>query len=185
MTIQKSQPHPRKIIRATVVNKLTAGTDLAGRWFCSRPDPAFVEELPCGLVYFTDEAADHADTAPRYYTRTLLLTVEILQMAEPSTPMELDDWFDSRAYEVEAVFLNDRQLGLIDIVQDSRLIRTQPTQLDMGGETIVSSLRLFFEIVYSADQYSTTDLVEFLRFTSENKSTTGTVAVDDVTIREA
>jgi hypothetical protein len=183
IALQKSQPHPRRIIRARVHNLLKTGTDLAGRWFCSRPDPTFVNELPCGLVYFTDEPADHKNTAPRVYDRTLLLVTEVLQMGEPEEELTLDDWFDSRAFEIEHVFLQDRQLGLTDIVSDSKLVRTQPTQLDFGGETVVASIRLYWEIDWSVDYESGINLAEFLRFTATHNAS-GAIAVDDVTIRE-
>lgn len=160
------------------------GTDLAQRWFCSRPTPAFIEEMPCGLIYFTDEIAEHENSAPRRYVRTLLLTTEVLHMMEPEREVHIDDWMDSRAFEIEAAFLADRNMGLPELVQDSRLVRTQPTQLSIEGEMDVASIRLFWEIVWAHDNYNTSQLTEFLRFTAEHRTTGGATAVDDVHIRE-
>lgn len=190
IALQNSQPHPRRAIREKVKSLMKENTDLAGRWFCSRPKPAFVVEIPCGLIYFTDENADHENTAPRTYKRECMLVTEVLLQGETERENSADDFLDSRAFEIEAAMLHDRFLGFghDGPVEDVQLVRTQPTVIKYEGEVDIESIRIFWKIDYRTDAWTDSQLDEFLRFIAEHDSRVGdsiASAEDHVTIREA
>lgn len=184
---QNKQPHPRILIRNRVKELMKENTDLGGRWFCSRPKPVFYTETPCGLIYFTNEPAEHRDTAPRNYKRDLELTTEVAMVANTERENELDDWLDSRAFEIERTLGGDRFLGLPGLVSDVVLERTEPVDIVADGDVNVGALRVFWKIVYQTNLYYTGKLDKFLRYSADweiDKEREGPEAVDDVTIRE-
>lgn len=185
LALQKIQPHARIVIRNAVKELLKTNTDLGGRWFCSRPKAIFLSEVPCGLIYFTDEDADHGGTAPRNYKRMLTLTTEVLHRLETERENSLDDFLDSRAYEIEAAMMHDRFLGLPGIVEDCILSRSETINIDIGGDEDIASLRIFWTVVYRTDAFYSGDLDEFLRFDSDYNLTDGADARDEVTIRSS
>lgn len=182
--IQTSQPHPRRFIRAKMAQLLKAGTDLGQRWWVSRPNPLFLEELPCGLIYFTEEESDHHKTAPRTYDRICHITTEVLHEEETDRDGSLDDYLDSRAWEIERAIQQHKFLQLDDFVQDVILRRTSPATVEFEGRADVASLRLFWDVEYSFDAFTPESLDEFLRFTSKLETVEpGAKAEDNVTIR--
>lgn len=183
--IQNIQPHARIAIRNAVKELLKDNTDLAGRWFCSRPKAVFVNELPCGLIYFTEEPADHQNTVPRSYKRSLNLITEVVHRLESERDNALDDFLDSRAFEIEAAMMNDRYLGLTGIVEDTVLSRTEVMNIEITGDQDIASLRIFWEITYRTDAFHGGDLNEFLRFITDYEATDGATARDEVTIRNS
>lgn len=187
-TLQKSQPHPRRIIRNQVKLILKENTDLAGRWFCSRPNPLYVNELPCGLIYFPEEEADARNTRPISYRRKLLLTTEVQQREESTIENDLDDYLDSRAFEIEVAMMQDKflYLGEKQFIEKVCLVRTQCVQIDYSGDSNIASIRLFWEITYNTDSWLPAELDEFLRFNSEYIAQIGdgARAEDHVIIRE-
>lgn len=188
IALQNSQPHPRRIIRNAVKALLKENTDLAGRWFCTRPHPLFVNETPCGLIYFPDEENETKDTNPKTYYRRLMLTTEVQIRQETKIENTVDDYLDSRAFEIEAAMMHRRFLGLNDkiSINDVTLIRTQCVQINYEGDADIASIRLFWEITYQTDSWNQTNLDEFLRFNSEyiGQIGDGATAEDHVTIRE-
>ena len=182
--IQNIQPHARIIIRNAVKELLKDNTDLGGRWFCSRPKAVFLSELPCGLIYFSEELADHENIVPRNYKRTLTLVTEVVHSLESQRDNALDDFLDSRSFEIEAAMLHDRFLGLSGLVQDCVLTRTETMNIEAGGEEDIASLRIFWSIIYRTDAFYTGELNEFLRFTADYNTVDGAIARDEVTIRE-
>lgn len=183
--LQKIQPHARIVIRNVVKKLLKTNTDLGGRWFCSRPKPVFLNEIPCGLIYFSDESADHQNVVPRSYKRTVNLLTEVVHRLEAERDNALDDFLDSRAFEIEAAMLHDRYLGLHGLVEDCVFVRTETMNIEVGGDEDIASLRIFWTIVYRTDAFYTGNLDEFLRFVSDYGTVDGASARDDVTIREA
>lgn len=207
--IVEQQPHARKIIRAKLCSILWASTFLGRNWFMSRPNPLWLEELPCGLIYFTDETSDSKNTSPRSYLHSLTLTTEVLMndavdfLKSPfrvssankvdQTPYEgingarlvgtTEDWLDSRAYEIEHAIAEDKFLGLRGIIQDCKLIRTIPTILKFEGCNDVASIRLYWEINYCSDAFSSKVLDDFLSFMATYNIQLQTVT-DEVTINQ-
>lgn len=186
VSVQNLQPHVRIAIRSWIKELLKVNTDLGGRWFASRPNPMYFNEIPCGLIYFSDESADHRGTAPRNYQRTLSLTTEVLRKMDTERDNALDDWLDSRAFEIEQAMLSDRFLGLPGIVEDTVFTRSQPVTIESENtDQDIASIRLFFDVVYRTDVINNRKLDEFLTFLNTIKSVDGAEAEDDVTIREA
>jgi len=188
IALQKQQPHPRKIIRNQVKKLMRENTLMSQKWFCSRPHPLFLQEIPCGLIYFIDENNDVKDTRPKTYYRTLNLVTEVQIRQETEIENDMDDWLDSRSFEIEAAMMNDRFLGLGDrnFVQDVSLSRTQCVQIQYEGDADVASLRMFWEITYQTQSWNPLSLDEFLRFNAEyiGQVGNGARAEDHVTIRE-
>ena len=182
--IQNSQPHVRIVIRNAVKELLKDNTDLGGRWFCSRPKAIFLSELPCGLIYFSEELADHQNIVPRNYKRTLTLLTEVVHRLESERDNAVDDFLDSRAFEIEAAMLHDRFLGLSGIVEDCVMARTEVMNIEVGGDEDIASLRIFWNVVYRTDAFYQGELTEFLRFITDYETPSGVVARDEVTIRE-
>jgi hypothetical protein len=183
--IQKSQPHPRIYIRQKVKEILIDNTDLSGRWFRSKPNPLWLEQVPCGLIYFQDEPADHENSAPRIYKRTLTLVTDIIHREESDRDEALDDYLDSRAFEVEAALLINKTLGLGELIEDLTLTRSIPVVMSSQGNKDAGALRLFWDIIYRTGPYSSSGFDEFLRFVNKINTTIGSKLEDDVTIREA
>ena len=188
---QKSQPHLRRTIRHQVRNLLRKYVDLSQRVYLGRPDPIWFSEEPCALVYFTDEAAEDMGSAPRKFRRTLLVTVDVLFGSRPNIAGdeddELDDWMDSRAFEIEYAMLHDRFLELgesnADWLHDVALLRTQPLQLVFEGDQKTDALRVLFNVVYDVDTVLEGSLDEFLRFNAKHQTVGGADAEDEVIIR--
>lgn len=181
---QNSQPHPRIIIRNRVKSLLLASVDVGGRIFCSRPKPLFLTELPSILIYFTEETANHESSAPRIYKRELSLIVEAVHDMESERDNALDDFLDSRAFEIENALLQDRFIGLPDLVEDCVLSRTENVNLTIEGDRDIASTRLMFTVTYRTAAYYIGQLDEFLRFTETITEPTGDIVLsDDITIR--
>jgi len=185
VTIQNIQPAARIAIRNRVKEILIPNTDLGGRWFCSRPKPVFVNELPCGLIYFTEEGADHQDTVPRSYKRDLTLLTEVVHRMESERENALDDFLDSRAFEIESTLLQDRFLGLEELVEDCVLNRTEAMNIDIGGDADIASVRIFWTVTYRTEAFYGGSLDEFLRYITKYETTIGADAEDNVTIRSS
>jgi len=184
IAVQDTQPHPRIAIRRWVKQLLKVNTDMGGRWYMTRPDPVWLEELPVGLIYLTDETADHQNTNPRNYLRSCSIVTEIIHRMDSERENALDDWLDSRAYEVECAMLADRFLGQKGIIEDVILLRTQPVRIEIeGADSDISSLRIFWEIKYRTGFSTNEKLDEFFSFLNKIEGTQGEDGSDDVTIR--
>jgi len=182
----EEQPHLRILIRNRVRQLLKEGVKINERVYCSRPLPVFTDELPVCLIYFTNEDAEHKNTAPRVYTRKLTLVTEVLHnIGETERETGLDDYLDSRAFEIEYALGSDRYLGLPEVVQDTILVRTEPINLGFEGDRTCASVRLFWEITYVTSFNYQGSLDEFLKFNTKYNLENGAKAEDMVTIRTA
>lgn len=187
MTLTHEEPHYRKLIRNRVKQLLRdpdTGIKMnSDQVFCSRPLPIFLSELPVCLIYFTIEEADHKNSAPRSYTRDLSLVTEVLHNIETERENAIDDYLDSRAFEIENALGNDRYLGLPGIVQDTVLDRTEVINLNFEGDRTAASLRMFWNIKYVTEVNYQGTLDEFLKFNAKYELGLGAEAEDMVTIR--
>lgn len=183
---QNKQPHCRIAIRRWVKALMKANVDInVKNWFLSRPDPVFDREAPIGFIYMNDEPADHQGTAPRNYLRSTQIVIQIARRMNSETPEAMDDWLDSRAYEIEKAMLTDRFLGQRNFIQDTILTSTQPTKIHLGdADSDHASIGLFFTIEWR-DGFSIneTKLDEFFTYLNTIEGTEGENAQDDVTIR--
>lgn len=175
---QHSQPHPRIEIRKRVKEFLDVCVDVGGRIFVSRPLPMWLSEVPTVLVYFNSEEMDDENTRPKQYKRTLELVIEVLQRQENN----IDDFLDSRAYEIEYALNSVEYLGL-SWVEDVTPLRTIPAVVSGDGNELTQSLRLFYQVVYRFIPEINVDVKEFLKFVTDYETTDGAKATDSVTIR--
>lgn len=183
ITVQNNQPSARIAIRNRVKAILIPNTDLGERWYCSRPKYCFLDELPCGLIYFTDEDADDELSSPRSYKRTLHLKIEVIHRLESERANALDDFLDSRSFEIEQTMFWDRHLGLKPLVEDSYYRRTEATDIKIEGDADIASIALFWDVIYRTEIMNTGEINEFLRFYTDYETTEGATARDEVTIR--
>lgn len=193
---QNVQPHGRILIRKRVKELMAQKVDIAPqKMFFSKPHPKFVEQLPCLLIYFTDESEDHQNIVPRNYKRESLLVTEVQIETNASLDSFLefdgtinenweDIYLDSRAYEIERALGADRFLGLNNLVNDVTLVREQPLDISYMGEVNVSAMRIFWNITWRDQIFDTQTLDEFLRFDADYNLQNGAKASEEVTIRE-
>jgi hypothetical protein len=161
--------HARTAVREYAVDLVKNNVDVGGRVFANRPDPVFLSELPCALVYFSDEQNDiiGGDTMrPRVYQRNLRLNVDILveEQLRPNTNKALnqaaEDLCDKLADQCERAFFNDHLFAKslpdydantnwnIGLLLGSRLAATTPYNTDSDGETRIVAQRLQWELPY-------------------------------------
>ena len=167
---QNFQPHCRIAIRRWIKQLMIVNTDIKKEnWFLSRPDPMFDQEAPFGLIYFNDEGADTQDLSPRNYLRTTQIVIQPARRMDTIEPQDLEDWLDSRAYEIEIAMLTDRFLGQKDFIEDTVLVRTQPAQLKIeNADAHHSSIGIFFNIMWrSSFGLGAQTLDEFFSFLTE------------------
>ncbi len=188
---QDQQPHCRIVIRRWIKELMIVNTDInRDNWHLSRPDPVFLEESGSGFIYFNDEPADHQGTAPRNYLRTTQIVIQPTRRMDSERPQALEDWLDSRAFEIEGSMLADRflgqkaLLGKKNFIEDTVLVRTQPAEIIIdGADSHHSSIGLFFNIMWRSAYATTATLEEFLSFINDIQGTEGEDAIDNVTIR--
>lgn len=192
-TKQNSQPHRRRIIRHQVRQLIRQWVDIAtDKVFISRPNPVFVNEVPCILIYFTEEPVDKKNSAPTRYVRDLNLVVEVMfrdrMNITEDEDHEIDDFLDSRAFEIEFALLHERYLGFdpeeYSWLHDVDLGTTIPATLVFEGDQRIAALRVMFNIKYETEYDESIRIDEFLNFTSKYETTIGAEAEDRVTIRE-
>jgi len=177
-TKQHSQPHSRIEIRYKCKALMMQYVDIGERVFCSRPNPAWLSQVPLLLIYFSDEESEDKDSSPKIYTKTANLIFEILQRQEN----DVDDYLDSRAFEVEHAMEIEKCLG-IECVQDVIQRRSIPTTISSEGDENTASLKVHFEVEYLFEPFSNITLDEFLTFSNKIKTIEGAISEDDVTIR--
>lgn len=161
------QPHFRKIIRHRVVDLLKQHVDVAERVYPSRPVNLFKFNEPAILVYFTFEDANTQNIVPRNYLRSLTVVTEVLHNINPAGVMALDDYLDSRAFEIEHALADDRYLGLENCIEDTILVRTEPLNYSGEGDRTIASLKIFWEIKYRTDFNFHGEIDEFLKFNTK------------------
>lgn len=181
------KPHPRILIRKTILERLKTDVDLGGRWFVSRSVPLWNEELPCGLLYTPNEPArDSAAVRPKLIRRELRVVVQVLREFDPESQEILDEYFDSRCWEIEKSVFKDFNLG-IDFVEGVNLVNTIPFTVSVEGDNKYASCEISFDVVYIFEAWDEGLMLdEFLRFDSLYVKPSGDPnAEDQVTIREA
>lgn len=141
---QNTQPAYRRKIRLKLKELLSANVDVQ-RIFMSRPNKAFLKEVPLGLIYFTDDTAKHEERKPREYIRTLLVSIQFLIRWENNE--QVDDWLDSREFEVINAIEVDRFLGL-DFVEDSWLVGSNPSTITDEGNENIEAITINYAIEY-------------------------------------
>lgn len=144
----------RQTIRNKIKTLLTtpAIAAVGARVFTNRMRKVFPEELPCIIIYSKSESAEITVTAPRQYTRTMKLAVEIIDKWDESAQSNLDDTVDDRldeiATEVEKRLYRNETLDneVVDL-----LFSDIETDFDPTGEQPVGAMRLTFDVLYNVD----------------------------------
>ena len=135
--------HKRKTIRDGVKALLVAGVPgLAGRVYSQRMFPVQRDELPCAVVFTSDESSLRNNLNRRTLTRSLAVVVAIKASGAED---EVEDAVDALAVLVEQA-LADKGFGIAG-VQDSYLERTT-TSLDGQSQLPLGSLALVYRVAY-------------------------------------
>lgn len=98
-------------------------------------------DLPAVGVYALKEKADHKDTSPRRYERSLTLAVEVVAEAN----RELDAILYDRADRIELALLDDPTFG--GLVDDSELDAVE-ISLAESGERLMGCARIDCTVTY-------------------------------------
>lgn len=188
--VQNSQPHRRRVIRHRVRDLLKQYVDVGQKVYMSRPHPIWISQLPCILAYMAEEPADGKSSEPRYFMRDLHMNIDILHMDRPNIAgdedNELDDFLDSRAFEVEWALLHERWLGLGEDAQwlhDVNLVNTTAVEMIFEGDQTVQALRQTFQFRYETIALPHITLDEFLKFQAKYRVGDDVEETDFVTIR--
>lgn len=176
---QHSQPHPRILIRNTIKSKMKGCVDIGERVENSRPNPVWLNEVPILLIYYVDEGADAQDRRPPIYKRELDIVCEVLQRQVNN----VDDYLDSRAFEIEYAMENEDFLNLV-YVEGVDLVGTTPYTYKADGNEFIESVKVRYKITYKWIPEIVVDVKEFLMFENKIETTEGAEATDLVTIRE-
>lgn len=185
---QNIEPSLRAFLRKQVKGLLRSYVDIGGRVYACRPHPILLEHLPCVTFYPLEEPADHRDSAPRIYHKEYGLIIEIL-CEEPANLTDLEnieDFLDSRAFEVEYAMLHDISLELGENgnwIDDVKLLTTVASRQIYEGSMNVAALKQSFVIEYNNECFAYDSLDEFKSFINSMTTTDDAEAVDDVTIR--
>jgi len=133
--------HVRKQIRDAVVTLLTGLTTTGTNVFASRVWPLNENDLPCLLVFATDEQSERRSMGGGYDRELNLVIQGIVRTAEAT----LDDALDTIALEVETVMNADRKFG--GLASQSYLRATELT-LDGEGDKPHGLIRLTYAVRY-------------------------------------
>lgn len=142
--------HPRRFMRAKVVELLLAANTLVGDSVHKSRTKPFIDaegwqtQLPAINVSFSTEQTQLYDSAPQSYKRTASIDVSIYAAAgQEDSP--LDDWLDDVSEQVEiAIGRFDWQAVGIDFdINDSRFEVVQAP-----GDAIYAVLTISFRMAY-------------------------------------
>lgn len=134
--------------------------DVGTKVYLNRPDPLFLKEAPCILIYLDAEAVA-IESGDKYcaheYERTVVLNVDILTL-------EGEDNLDYLGGKVEWSFKNDWFLGkrlegydednIIGLSRGVTLQQVQPYEIDSGSENVIYGQRQTYSVPWIDDLYS-------------------------------
>lgn len=144
----------RQAIRNKIKTLLTTPVIAAigTRVYTNRMRKVYAEELPCVIIYSKSESAEITVAAPRQYTRTMKLAVEILDKWDESSQTSLDDTVDDRLDEIaneieKRLYRNETLDGeVIDLI-----FSDIEADFDPAGEQPIGVMRLTFDVQYNVD----------------------------------
>lgn len=137
--------HPRRVIRAKVVELLIAGaTAAADRVYPTRVVPHRRGSLPVLSVYTLEETVDpeSANTAPRELTRDVTLRIEGWVQAGAEA---VDDQLDDLAEEVEAIMEID---PFLDGTCVQSVLAETETEVIQEGDRLIGVLLMAYTVTY-------------------------------------
>jgi len=193
--------HRRTAIRKYVKKLLKNKVDVGDRIYCNRPSPIFLHELPCVLIFFTAEPVDIIvgdTTNPKEYQRNLRLNIDVIT-DEPIDPdLELnesdaaEDVLDAMAWQVEMAMADDWTLSKLlpgydpnaqevnGLSMGTRLVSTDPYNIDTDSERRLAGQRLQFEVPYETPAYTDKKYTDFLEYLAEFYEVKDGEVVDNV-----
>lgn len=138
--------HLRQQLRARAATTVTSLTTTGTNVFQGRVYPITQAQLPCLLVYTSNEEVEHGTlTPPRKLFRKLELVIE----GRATAASNLEDTLDTIAKEVEVALYGDRTLN--SLARDSNLLRTE-VELTAQGEKSHGLVRLTYEVFYQTTE---------------------------------
>jgi hypothetical protein len=149
--------HPRKLIRAAIVNALKAADTAAGeRVFKSRATPWRTVELPGISVFAAEELVDEGseESAPRELLRGADFNLDLV-VAMPADG-DVDDALDDLAEQVEAAMHADPTFG--ETASDCFLVSSTFGEVAEGNRPM-GALRLVYRTRYITHAPESTELV--------------------------
>lgn len=152
--------HPRTEIRNYVVEMLKASVDVGNKVYPNRPSRIFLEEAPCVLVYFGNEAIE-VESGDRYcaheYNRTLQLKIDILSLED-------EDHLDYLGAQIENAFREDWFLGksltdysesnLIGLSRGTTLASIIPYNVNTDSEIPIYGQTININCPYITSEYT-------------------------------
>jgi len=154
--------HKRTEIRVAIAQKLKSF--IKDPIYLSRPNPLFLPELPCVLVYFSNEDTSISsgnENFPKAYERIMSINVDIIIEGAEDPDTELD----RKAFAVESAFYDDPRFG--GICYGCRLFSTKPISIESDGDRNIEAQRLTWMIKYESDAFLARRLDEFLQYYAE------------------
>lgn len=137
--------HYRTELRRTLKTLLTGLESTGVRVYRGRSRPVGKDQLPCLLIYPSDEACEvSAQGGSAETERRMIIVIEAI--TSNTDPEALEDDLDTITAEVETVIGDDPTLG--GKVLDAELTRTD-WQFD-EGETIIGRVGLSYTLIYYA-----------------------------------
>lgn len=163
---QNIQPSLRMAIRKKIKKLIVENVDVGKRVFTSRPNPIVLNEIPCCLIYFSDDEASLYEK-PRAYQRVLNVVINFL-CRFPDTEYT-EDWLDSREFEtIRTLQNNENKLLGFDFIEECFVDGTQPSIIEDSGDQFIASNKIVYTVKYRDDLgASTTILNNFLRLYGE------------------
>ena len=141
----------RMEIRKKLVEFLKGKTDAGNNVFPNLSTPFWSENLPAIAVYPRSESVEMFSVAPKEWTRTLEMAVEIVAKG-PEVPCPLtggtqflEDALDLIAAQVECELSRDDTVGCT--ADDINLISSE-FQFEGDGEAPIGSARLVYNVIY-------------------------------------
>lgn len=135
--------HDRTAIRDQIKTLLDSQTPAGTRVYPSRRTRIRVENLPCIVIYTSDETADEFEAAPRSLRRSLTVSIEIAVNAAGDEAV--DETLDDFAETIEALIASDDTLN--STVADIILSRSTSTIVE-DGEQPIGALRMDYRATY-------------------------------------
>ena len=155
--------HPRTPIinyaKALVQNTGLFGTNV----FLNRTSPVLLEEIPCSILYFTDESIEvisGTSDYPRAYRRRLKLSVDVLIDEQTSSTEEtIDDICYTVERAIEDDFLFKKLLPDYDptsrtntaLLMGQALRQVTPYNPDSDGERRILAQSMLWDLPYNYD----------------------------------
>ena len=142
--------------------------------FMNRPNPVFLEELPCVLIYFEEENVEVIsgdNEQPVEYQRNLRLSVDCWaeeqrrdDLEDPNKNQSGEDYLDYLGEQIETIFADDFLFAKLlpgydpntnydGLLMGMRILSVTPYDPNTEGDRKCIAQRLLFEMPYQTSFY--------------------------------